>query len=123
MGVLTYKGATAHEVLGSELAALVPTWAAEQGFENDKEAVEGAKLFAALGCMNCHTYAGDGTENAGAPDLSAEGAKLRGVEWQIEHLECPACKVPGSKMPSYGSQGEANLRKLATFLEASKGGE
>src|SRR6476661_4962578 len=31
MGVLTYKGATAKEALGSELKAAVPRWAARQG--------------------------------------------------------------------------------------------
>src|SRR5512133_363832 len=31
MGVLTYKGATAKEALGSELIAQVPQWAKEQG--------------------------------------------------------------------------------------------
>jgi hypothetical protein len=29
----------------------------------------------------------------------------------------------GSPMPSFASQGEKNLRALATFLEASKGGK
>jgi cytochrome c1 len=28
---------------------------------------------------------------------------------------------PGSPMPSFGALGEDSLRKLATFLEASKG--
>ena len=32
MGVLTYKGATAKESLGSELVAKVPKWATKQGF-------------------------------------------------------------------------------------------
>src|SRR5438445_12523127 len=38
MGVLTYKGATAKEALGTELKALVPTWAKKQGFEKNKDA-------------------------------------------------------------------------------------
>src|SRR5712691_6200649 len=36
MGVLTYKGATAKESLGSELVALVPKWAQQEGFANNK---------------------------------------------------------------------------------------
>src|ERR1051325_10835837 len=46
MGVLTYKGATAKESLGSETLAAVPTWAKKQGFANNAAAVAGAKIFA-----------------------------------------------------------------------------
>src|SRR4051795_2546236 len=49
MGVLTYKGATAKEALASELEAQVPTWAKEQGFTHNKDAVAGATLFAEAG--------------------------------------------------------------------------
>jgi hypothetical protein len=31
--------------------------------------------------------------------------------------------TPGSPMPSFAQLGDANLRKLAVFLEASKGGK
>src|SRR5262245_37181054 len=53
MAVLTWKGATASEALGSELVLLVPKWAQEQGFADNKQAVAGAKLFAQSGCLNC----------------------------------------------------------------------
>lgn len=121
MGVLTWKGATAKESLGSETVALVPQWAAKQGFTGNKEAEAGAVLFAQSGCLNCHVYLGAGAQNLGAPELSAEGAKGRGVQWQIDHLKCPSCVNPGSPMPAFGDLGEDNLRKIATFLEASKG--
>jgi len=121
MGILTYRGATAKEALGSELLTKVPTWAKQQGFENNPAAVQGAKLFATLGCLNCHTYLGDGNHNLGAPDLSAEGAKHKGILFQIAHLTCPSCVNKGSPMPSFASQGKRNLTLLATFLEASKG--
>jgi mono/diheme cytochrome c family protein len=123
MGVLTYKGATAKEALGTELLADVPHWAQKQGFANNPEAVAGAKLFAVAGCLNCHTYLGTGSHNLGAPDLSAEGAKNKGIQFQISHLKCPACVNSGSPMPSFAGLGDANLHKLATFLEASKGGK
>ena len=42
MGVLTWKGATAKEALGSETVGLVPEWAAKQGFANNADAVAGA---------------------------------------------------------------------------------
>ena len=123
MGVLTYKGATAKESLGSELVAKVPDWAKTQGFSGNQQALGGAKLFAESGCLNCHTYLGLGGGFAGAPDLSAEGAKNKGIDFQIRHLENPAGVNPGSPMPSFQGLGTANLKKLATVLESSKGGK
>jgi quinol---cytochrome c reductase cytochrome c subunit, bacillus type len=121
MGILTYRGATAKEALGPELLLKVPGWAKTQGFVGNKQAVAGAKLFATVGCLNCHTYLGSGGHNLGAPDLSAEGAKGRGVFFQIAHLKCPSCVTKGSPMPPFASQGNLNLTRLAIFLEASKG--
>jgi menaquinol-cytochrome c reductase cytochrome b/c subunit len=121
MGVLTYKGATAKESLGTELIAKVPTWAKDEGFTNNKQAVAGAKLFAVAGCLNCHTYNGVGGGFAGAPELTAEGAKNKGIAFQISHLQCPTCVNPGSPMPSFQGLGNDRLKLLASFLEASKG--
>ena len=121
MGVLTYKGATAKEALGVENLALVPGWAAKEGFTGNKQAIAGAKLFAVAGCLNCHTYNGAGGTNLGAPDLSAEGAKNKGTAFQIAHLKCPACVNSGSPMPSFAGLGDARLKQIAAFLEASKG--
>ena len=121
MGILTYRGATATEALASEIIQKVPEWAKKQGFAHDPVAVRGARLFASIGCLNCHTYLGVGNHNLGAPDLSAEGAKNKGLAFEIAHLKCPSCVNKGSPMPSFASQGNANLTKLATFLEASKG--
>jgi mono/diheme cytochrome c family protein len=121
MGVLTYRGATAKEALGSELKAEVPTWAREQGFVTNKQAVRGATLFAEAGCANCHTYLGDGGHNLGAPELTEEGLKNKGINFQVEHLKCPSCVNKGSPMPSFAALGDARLHQLAIFLEASKG--
>ena len=119
MGTLTYKGATAKEALGSELINAVPTWVKKEGLPAN--AVPGAKLFAQSGCLTCHTYLGTGSSNLGAPDLSKEGAKGKGIAFQIKHLNDPRSTTPGSPMPSFASLGDANIRKIATFLEASKG--
>ena len=121
MGVLTYKGATAKEPLASENLALVPKWAAKEGFTANPQAVAGAKLFAVAGCMNCHTYNGAGGTNLGAPDLTAEGAKNKGVAFEIAHLKCPACVNSGSPMPSFAGLGDARLKQIAAFLVASQG--
>ena len=122
MALLTYRGATAQEPLASEEISLVPSWAQKEGFANNKEAVAGARLFAQIGCLNCHTYLGQGN-HTGAPDLSAEGAKNNGIQFQIAHLKCPACVHPGSQMLPFADQPYKNLLALATFLEASKGGK
>jgi menaquinol-cytochrome c reductase cytochrome b/c subunit len=121
MGVLTNKGATAKEALGVEIQGHVPSWAAKQGFTGNQQAIAGAKIFAVAGCLNCHTYLGDGGTNLGAPDLSAEGAKGKGVAFQIAHLKNPASVNAGSQMPSFALLGDARLASLAAFLEASKG--
>jgi cytochrome c553 len=119
MGVLTWKGATAKEALGSELVKEVPTWVQRENLP--PEAVPGAKLFAESACLNCHTYLGAGSPNLGAPDLTDIGSKGLGITFQIEHLKCPSCVTPGSAMPSFASFTQQQLRQLAVFLEASKG--
>jgi cytochrome c553 len=119
MGVLTYKGATAKESLGSENVGLVPEWVQQQNLSADGE--KGAEIFALAGCMGCHTYLGAGTPNLGAPDLSAEGAKGRGEEFQVNHLKCPSCVNPGSPMPPFTNFTDEQYHQLATFLEESKG--
>jgi cytochrome c553 len=121
MGTLTWKGATAKEVVASELSGLVPQWAQKQGYAGNADAEAGAKLFSQSGCLTCHVYTGAGSANLGAPELTAEGTKSRGVDWQIRHLECPSCVNAGSPMPAFKTLGADNLKKLAAFLEASKG--
>ena len=118
MGVLTYKGALAKEA-STGAVAQVPVWM--EKFNLPDNAREGAEIFAVAGCLNCHTYNGTGASQLGAPDLTEEGTKNRGIDWQIRHLQNPSAVTPGSPMPSFAELGEDNLRKLAIFLEASKG--
>src|ERR671929_1434976 len=79
MGVLTYKGATARESLPSEVLAEAQNWPKEEGFQNNQQAIAGSKIFAVSGCTTCHTYLNVGSSNLGAPDLTAEGSKHKGV--------------------------------------------
>jgi menaquinol-cytochrome c reductase cytochrome b/c subunit len=118
MGVLTYKGATAKEA-GTAALERVPEWMEQ--YNLPPNAREGAEIFAVSGCINCHIYDGEGTSQLGAPELTEEGNRNRGIQWQIDHLEAPSQVVPGSPMPSFAKLGEENLRALAIFLEASKG--
>ena len=108
--------------LESDMGSMIPTWAHQEGFAGNAQAVAGARLFAESGCTSCHTYLGNGSANLGAPDLSAEGKKGRGVRLQVAHLSCPSCLVPGSPMPSFKALGPRKLKRLAVFLEASRGG-
>jgi menaquinol-cytochrome c reductase cytochrome b/c subunit len=119
MGVLTWKGATAKEALASEVIQDVPHWVTAEHLPPD--AVPGAKLFATAGCTACHTYAGAGGSNLGAPDLTNIGSRNLGIPFQIRHLQCPSCVNPGSPMPPFASLGVPRLTQLAKFLEASKG--
>ena len=123
MGVLTWKGATAKEALGSELIAAgePQEWAEQQGFADNPTAVAGATLFAQSGCLNCHTYLGEGAGNLGAPDLSEIGASGRGVDFFKSYISNPA-QYGNNVMTSYSYLGDENLTKIATFLDASRGG-
>jgi menaquinol-cytochrome c reductase cytochrome b/c subunit len=119
MGVLTYKGATAKEPLPTENLKDVPVWAQQQGFAGNTAAVDGAKIFAQVGCMNCHTYLGAGTSNLGAPDLSTIGkTSNRGVAGFADYVSDPS-KFGNNVMPQFRDLGADNLRKLGMFLQSS----
>ena len=119
MGVLTWKGATANEALGSELVLLVPKWAHQQGFTGKKLPTKGATLFAQSGCLNCHTYLGQGAGQLGAPNLSAIG-KTNDAAFFVQYITNPAAF--GNKvMGSYSYLGQQNMRAIGAFLAASDG--
>jgi quinol---cytochrome c reductase cytochrome c subunit, bacillus type len=121
MATLTWKGATATEALGTELIKLVPEWAEEQGFADNPEAMDGARLFAASGCLGCHTYLGQGAGTLGAPDLSEVGDRYD-QRTLVQYLSNPA-QFGNTVMGSYAYLGEENLSALAAFLDASTGGK
>ena len=81
-----------------------------------ERASEGAALFSEVGCLGCHTYAGEGSQNAGAPDLTAIGETDRGARRYAEHL-----REPAGDHPSFASLGEEQLLALGEFLDASRG--
>jgi menaquinol-cytochrome c reductase cytochrome b/c subunit len=119
MGELTYKGATAKEALASEVVQAVPTWAARQGFQDNQEAIAGAKIFASSGCTACHTYLGTGSSNQGAPDLSNEATRGKSKQQLADYIKDPS-KFGNNVMPKFGFSQE-QLNQLAAFLTASKG--
>ena len=81
---------------------------------------EGGELLVQAGCLNCHVYRGAGAQNLGAPDLTSEGSRQRGLMFQIEHLKAPATLTPGSLMPSFATLTDDQLTKLSVFLESSR---
>ncbi len=121
MGVLTYKGATAKESLGSEAVAAVDSWSEQQGGFSP-EAHDGAEIFAQVGCLQCHVYLGSGSANAGAPELSSIGSSGRDAEFFKRYVANPAA-FGNNVMPSFENLGDENLTKLAAFLVESKGGQ
>jgi mono/diheme cytochrome c family protein len=96
-------------------------WADEQGFPDNPQAVRGARIFAQVGCLNCHTYLGDGTQNLGAPDLTAIGRENpRSPKQYAAYVSNPS-KFGNEVMPKFQALGRRNLLALGAFLEASKG--
>jgi menaquinol-cytochrome c reductase cytochrome b/c subunit len=120
MGILTYKGATAKEALASEVVQAVPSWAQQQGFADNKDAVAGATVFASSGCTACHTYLGTGSSNLGAPDLSSIGKSGQGAAFFANYVKDPS-QFGNNVMPKFAALGQEQLRQLGEFLAASKG--
>jgi hypothetical protein len=121
-GHATGQGSSGHirvHVLPGAPMNHVPRWTKLEHLP--QKAVRGARLFQSAGCVLCHTYAGSGTRNLGAPPLTAIGRRHLGIRFQIAHLKCPSCVNPGSPMPPFASLGKVRLHELAVFLEASKG--
>lgn len=83
--------------------------------------LDGARITAAVGCLSCHRYAGSGTKSGSAPDLTRVGLKKATIAALVKRLRCPDCVRRGSVMPSYAALGNANLRRIAEFLQASRG--
>ncbi len=120
MAVLTWKGATVREFLAGDSEALVEEWIASGNIP--EEVGPGALLFADSGCLSCHIYLGAGSQNLGAPELTNEGQRGRGVEFQIQHLMNPQSTTPGSQMPPFPNFTDQEYQDLAAFLEASGAG-
>ncbi len=125
MGVLTYKGATVAELGAGEAPLLVAKWTKTNNLPTTPDVQKGATIFAEAGCLNCHTYAGSGTSNLGAPDLTAIG-KTNNEAFFAAYVANPR-KFGNNVMPIFGekdggSLNDVQLQQVAAFLAASKGG-
>ena len=123
MGVLTYKGATVREALGADID--FDAWFEENNLP--QQVRPGAELFANLGCLQCHTYLGDGSANVGAPPLEDIGAQEgKSVDYLQRYVANPR-EFGNSVMPVYGADAggsltDEQLMQMGEFLAASKGG-
>ena len=106
MGVLTYKGATAKESLGSELIGQVPDLGEEAGLHRQHSRRSPARSCSPSQVVSTATRtSASAVASRGAPELTAEGAKNKGIAFQVSHLKCPACVNSGSPMPSFAGLG------------------
>lgn len=101
-----------------------PRWDEQQGFEENEVAIAGAELFAESGCLNCHTYLGDGSGNLGAPDLSSIGRNGWSAARFARYVGDPS-DFGNDVMPRYGAASgggltDRQLRTLGVFLAASR---
>lgn len=108
LGFMTYKGATTQEGGAEAPVVTIP--------ESDAAAVAGEQLFRENNCLACHAIGSAGAPGPG-PNLTNEGSKGRGKEWQIGHLKAPSDFTPGSGMPPYTGFSDEQYDQLATFLE------
>jgi menaquinol-cytochrome c reductase cytochrome b/c subunit len=113
LGILTYKGATAEEPSATGAEALL---SANDLPTDDEQLTSGAGIFAEAGCLNCHTYAGQGAAGPG-PELTDVGTRLdAGAIAQV---------VTNGRggMPAFGGAlTDEQIQQIAGFLEASRGG-
>lgn len=110
-----------HESLDGFAPPVFPQWAKDEGFTGNPNAVSGAKIFAQVGCLQCHTYLGTGSSNLGAPDLSAIGKdSSRSVAGFAAYVADPS-KFGDDVMPHFKALGRAHLLELGAFLDASGG--
>ncbi len=82
----------------------------------DAQGEAGLEVYIANGCSSCHMIKDVGAPGPG-PNLTDEGAKNRGIEWQIEHLKDPTSTSPGSSMPAFANLTDQQYDDLAVFLE------
>jgi mono/diheme cytochrome c family protein len=105
---------------GSSGSEGVQSWAEQEGFADNERAVAGARLFARVGCLSCHTYLGTGNRNLGTPDLTRIGTSGRNETAFASYLAEPS-KYGDDVMPSFRSLDGRDRLLLGAFLSASKG--
>jgi mono/diheme cytochrome c family protein len=115
----TWLGRSASESIESEADAQMAK--AMDAERLPARARPGGVLFGRVGCGECHRYAGAGTRNLGARDLTYAGRRGRSRRFFATYIANPR-RFGNSIMPVYRDGLTARqLDELATFLAASKG--
>ena len=120
MAVLTWKGATAKEALGSELVLLVPTWAEEQGFAGQRAGGRRARSSSRSRAASTATPTWVRAPATSARPTCPRSAQTNDAAYFVQYLTNPAA-FGNTVMGSYSYLGQENLEALGAFLEASKG--
>ncbi len=95
------------------------TGSAMSGQKESGNVRNGKLLYDKLKCSYCHKINGKGG-NTGS-DLSKEGAKNRGIEWQMKHLVDPESQhTKQPDMPKFDKLTDKMLFDLASYLESLK---
>jgi cytochrome c oxidase subunit II len=86
--------------------------------QGNSAAASGREVFAASGCVRCHTIGGQGGHVG--PDLTHVGADpSHTVDWLMQQIMNPRARNPASRMPPFqGSRKD--LVALASYLAGLK---
>ena len=123
MGILTYRGATAKEALGTELLKEVPKWAKKQGFVGNKQAVAGAKLFASVGCLELPHLPRERQPQPGRARPRARGRQGQGRVLPDRPPEMPVVRDEGEPDAAVREPGQREphaARDLPRGLEGTQ---
>jgi len=119
VGLYAYSFSDVAPPVGDQIVATINKGGSNGPTKLDPKIVaQGKTLFAAQGCDGCHVINGRGDKVG--PDLSDEGSKGRGVDWQERHLVNPKDTTPGSTMPSFKNLKKVELGALGQYLESLK---
>jgi len=83
---------------------------------------KGKILYNKMRCYYCHKIGNEGGTTG--PDLTKEGTKNRGIEWQIRNLNDATSthptKHPDPRMPKFDKLTDKMFLDLASYLESLK---
>jgi len=74
---------------------------------------DGARLFREKGCINCHSYKGQGGETA--PDLTAV-TERRSKSWIRRQVRDPKSHNPNSAMPAFKDLSNREINAIIKYL-------
>ncbi len=76
---------------------------------------DGRELFRSEGCINCHTFKGEGGEIG--PDLTSV-AKRRSDEWIRQQIRNSKKHNPVSRMPSFDYLSRRQINAIIRYLKS-----